>query len=928
MTAASEPAGGALTATDRGPYIFISYASEDEKQALEICEGLELRGLKSWISCQHIRPGRGYQTEIIDAIRNAAHCVLVFSARANRSVEIPKEISLASRCGLNTVPVRIEKVLPEGALEFELATRQWVDAFDDWEAALDRLAVSLGGTRRAEQPAASISHPEPGHHAEHAEHAEKHALPNRHNLPEEATRFIGREHELAEMIAVLRERRRVTLVGAGGVGKTRAAVRVGREMLGDFRDGVWLAELAPLADMGLVAEAVCRCVGIRDVGNRSAVDVAIAFLRQKKLMLILDNCEHLVTAAADVADRVLSQCPGVSILATSREPLNIPGEVVFKLPTLPVPSSASHLTAAEALESEAVRLFVERASDVSRGYKLSNADAPHVARICRRLDGVAMAIELAAARMKMRKAAEIARELENVFRVLGTINKLALPHQQTMFATIDWSHSLLLPAEQVLFRRLSVFVAGFSLEGAVAVAAGPDMDEMEVLDLLEALLNKSLINVEVCDNPEAATRYRMLEITREYARKKLVEADETGRDRLAAEYLAEFYARAQESWHTTPTLTWLVEYAPEVVNLRAAIDSAFGQSRKYHEVSVDAGDPLLGIRLVTYAGCIAEEMSLLADMKRWTQAALERLTPETPPREAGWVLFWATKWQSVFGAREVSQGRQDAIRLFREARDVMGLSSALRTTAMAIARPGDMPPEVQPMLEEAIKLLKSQGPTKDLADALTHMGSFHYFTGNLNEARRLYEEGMKLRDKLGDTRGRLASLMNLAELEFISGNRTRAAEYARMGIYEARAAGSMAILANLLANTAGYRLADDDVEGGLKAAREALALYRSLDLDDWAVLSLEHLALAHALSGELENAARLLGHTCEHFRRTEQVRDLLEQAGYERLLALLQGGLSPAALESLMAEGAGWRADTADKAGLAELGEPLAVIAA
>jgi hypothetical protein len=284
-----------------------------------------------------------------------------------------------------------------------------------------------------------------------------------------------------------------------------------------------------------------------------------------------------------------------------------------------------------------------------------------------------------------------------------------------------------------------VFVDGFSLPGATEAAEGDGLDPDDVLDLLEMLVDKSLV---MADLSGATARFRMLEATRHYAREKLKASGETGRDRLAAQYLSKFYQRAEATWPVTPTDAWLEEFGPEVENLRAAIDWAFGESGKYHAgagaaASAGAGDPALGITLVACAGSIAEEMSLQADMKRWTRAALAHVTPATPPAQAGWLLVWSMKWDAVFGVSTMSATRLRAIELFREAGDVRGLSTALRSAAMAIAHPGDMPQEVAAMLAEAIALLKPLPPSKDLAVALGHWGTCLSFAGDQEAARRM-----------------------------------------------------------------------------------------------------------------------------------------------------------------------------------------------
>jgi predicted ATPase/DNA-binding winged helix-turn-helix (wHTH) protein len=732
---------------------------------------------------------------------------------------------------------------------------------------------------------------------------EPQAARERHNLPPELNSFIGRTAELAEIAQRLATTSLLTLVGSGGVGKTRCAVRAGHTELPHYTDGVWLVELAPMHESALVAEALCRVIGAPVSGDRPAAEVAAAFLRQRNLLLILDNCEHVLEAAARLAATLLKQCPGIKIIATSRQPLGIDGETVLRMPSLPLPSPNGHMTAAAALQSDAVRLFVDRADAASGGYVLTDEDAPSVMAICRRLDGVAMATELAAARLRMLKPAEIAARLEDVFRLLTGGSKTALPRQQTLRATIDWSFALLSLPEQILLRRLSVFVDGFSLEGATAVAAGDPIDEQDVLDLLQALVDKSLVNA---DTTGATTRYRMLETTSHYAREKLVENSELDRFGTLAKFLAGFYARAEVSWSTTATVPWLDEFGPEVENLRAAIDWSFGHRRNSLVPSGAVGNPDLGIALVSSAGCIAEEMSLLTDMKRWTTIAIKHLSPSTPKATAGWILYWATRHQSVFGVRELSELRKRAIALFREANDIVGLSCCLRTAGIALARPGEQSGEALAMLTEAVSLLRPLGRTKDLATALAHLGGFYYINSDEASAQSLSEEALMMRRELGDQTGELVSYLNLAEFAFVQGNIELAIRYAEKALPVARARRVQEVIAAVLSNLANYFLASNKLQPARAAATEALEIYQALGTEDYAIVCIEHLALSAALEGDPERAARLFGYSDAHFRRSEQVRDRPEAIRTERLVAELRTRLATDRLISLTGEGAEW----------------------
>jgi predicted ATPase/DNA-binding winged helix-turn-helix (wHTH) protein len=743
-------------------------------------------------------------------------------------------------------------------------------------------------------------------------------LPELHNLPQELNSFVGRAQELADIASRLGGRGMLTLVGAGGVGKTRCAVRIGHQSVAGFADGVWLAELAPLAEDALVAEAVCYAVGAPVSGELPAVEVAVAFLRQRNMLVILDNCEHVLGGAAELAAELMKHCAGVKLLATSRQRLGIAGETVFRMPSLPLPPAGAAVTAESAMQFDAVRLFVARARDIAGGYRLTDDDAPAVVSICRQLDGVAMATELAAARLRILKPAEIATRLADVFRLLTDGSKTALPRQQTLRATIDWSYALLSPDEQSFLCRLSVFVDGFSMAGAGAVGAGGRIDSNDVLDLLGALVDKSLVNA---DTSGPATRYRMLETTRQYAREKLAQSSDTGRFRKMAEYMARFFARAETSWPVTPTQPWLAEFAPEMENLRAAIDWAFGQAGRPEDSGDEGGDPALGIALVAAAGSVAEEMSLLADMKRWTAAAMPHLDETTPKSLAGWVLYWATRHQSVFGVRELSDLRRRAIQLFREAGDAVGLSCALRSAGIALARPGEGQGEAVAMLAEAIGVLRPLGQTKDLANALAHLGGVEYLAGNKLAGRRLSEEALAMRRALGDQTGELISYINLGEFAFSDGEIDLALDYARRALGFARVNHVHEIHAAVLNNYANYLLAIDDPAGAREAAEHALQLFRALGTADYAVVALEHLALVLALEHRLDDAARLYGFTDAYYRHTEQVRDPSEQLRLERLARLLSQLIPPDRLAVLLREGAAWSAVQADAAAAARLAE-------
>ena len=340
----------------------------------------------------------------------------------------------------------------------------------------------------------------------------------RHNLPSQATSFVGRAVELAELrVLVSGGSRLVTIAGPGGIGKSRLALQVAADALDGPGDGVWLAELAPVAEPELVPRTAAAALRISDAPGRPMLETVVDAIGDRELLLILDNAEQVLEAVAELAAAVIRSCPRVCLLVTSREPLGISGEHVFRVPGLAVPP-ADLADPARLTAFESVQLFVEHAALHQRGFIVDDTSAAAVAAICVRLDGIPLALELAAARLSSLSAPEISARLDQRFRLLTTGNRTALPRHQTLRALIDWSYDLLSPDEQTVLKRLSVFAGGWTLEAAEAVARGGAVEEWQVLDLLAALVGKSLVQAEVIDG---ATRYRLLETIRHYAAERL-----------------------------------------------------------------------------------------------------------------------------------------------------------------------------------------------------------------------------------------------------------------------------------------------------------------------------------------------------------------------------------------------------------------------
>ena len=405
---------------------------------------------------------------------------------------------------------------------------------------------------------------------------------HRHNLPAELTSFIGRENQIDEVRQQIKEHRLVTLTGSGGTGKTRLALKASEGLLEHFPDGVFLVELAPLSDPALVPQACLQALELVHQPGVPPQAALVSYLEKKHLLLILDNCEHMISACTHLASALLKGSPGLHILATSREILSVPGEHPFSVPSMAVPDLHALSPLAELAQVEAMRLLIERAGQVLPGFCLTADNATAVAQICQRLDGIPLAIELAAARMRLMTAEQIAARLDNTFRLLTGGSKAVLPRQQTLKATIDWSYDLLTPKERLLLQRLSVFAGGWTLEAAEAVcaeeidaSARPEeqLDQIETMDLLTNLVDKSLVMVSIQKN---GARYSLLETIRQYVRDRLVD---TGRGMEVRSrhlvYFAHLSGEAEPHLRGKGQIEWLERLDQELDNLRTALEWSF-----------------------------------------------------------------------------------------------------------------------------------------------------------------------------------------------------------------------------------------------------------------------------------------------------------------------------------------------------------------
>jgi predicted ATPase len=548
--------------------------------------------------------------------------------------------------------------------------------------------------------------------------------------------LIGREADLAEIEARLKTNRLVTLTGSGGVGKTRLAIEAGAGVLADYPDGVWLAELAPLGDAQLVTAIVAGAMGIHLGGPTTAIETLESALKSKHLLLIIDNCEHVIAEAARVAERLIRSCPRVTILASSRERLAIAGESVIRVPSLPAPEGAAASTGASAQKFAAVRLFVERASALGHGFALTDDNAATVAAICRRLDGIPLAIELAVPRLKVLSLPQLAEGLDERFRLLTGASRTALPRQQTLHALIDWSYGLLSEAERILLDRLSVFVGGTTLASITAVAAGVETPHEQIADLLLSLVEKSLVLAEPSGDE---TRYCLLESTRYFAGEKLAQSDAPEIHRRHAEHFATRLAQAAAVWETTPTHQWTARYEADIDNLRAALEWAFAPD----------GDVAVGLDLVGCSHVLWTELGLMSEHRRWVNEALAKVTKATPPDVAARLLSWqAGDVRDLDDPTDYDEAMRAAI-LYRKLGNGFHEGRALLRAGTARLLPDNVD-EGERLLRRANALVSPFGTTKTLARCLSALASARLFAGDLPQARSLHDRAIGIYRELGE----------------------------------------------------------------------------------------------------------------------------------------------------------------------------------
>ncbi|MSP12304.1 MAG: adenylate/guanylate cyclase domain-containing protein [Chloroflexi bacterium] len=749
-----------------------------------------------------------------------------------------------------------------------------------------------------------------------------------HNLPVQLTSFVGREKEMAEVKRLLTKTHLLTLTGVGGTGKTRLSLQVAADLLDTFPDGVWLVELAPISDPALAPQAVAAVLGVREESGRPLLATVTDYLRAKSLLLILDNCEHLVAACAQVAETLLRACPHLKLLATSREALGIAGEVPFHVPSLSLPDP-QHLSAVAALSQyEAVRLFIERATTVKPDFTVTNQNAPAVAQICHRLDGIPLAIELAAARVRAMSVEQIANRLDDRFRLLTGGSRTALPRQQTLAALIDWSYNLLSEEERILFRRLSVFAGGWTLEAAEVVCADINVGQdsilsNEILDLLTRLVDKSLVGV--ADQGDE-TRYRLLETIRQYARDRLLESGEG--DPVRDRHLTYFLKLAEEGeiqLHGPQQMAWSKRLQTEQDNLRTALQwsvateaglrlaGALAQFWSYWrgEISeicrwleeilaqtIALGRTAARAKALQAAGVLAEGDSAAQRSRCEESIAIWREVGDQ--RGLARALFWLGRLE--FNQNHLAAAGQrytEGQALCRAAGDAGGLAESFMLEGVLAMTRGD-PVTARARLEESMAGFQKIGDTNPASIVISYLGILDLEQGDYAAARQRFTHRLVLARKIGSKFSVMVTLHYLGCVPLREGDYSAAAAHFREGLALAQDLGTKSYIYGFLARLGETAWLEGDHRRAAALFTESLVMAREMEVNATHAYLLRNIAGIAVAQGRAASAVRL----CAAAVALPNANSVVSHpVNYEQDLAAARAQLGEAAFEAAWAAG-------------------------
>ena len=772
------------------------------------------------------------------------------------------------------------------------------------------------------------------------------AFPN--NLPVQITSFIGREDEIADIKQELETHRLITLTGSGGTGKTRLSLQVAAELLNRFKHGVWFIELAPITDPDLIPQAILSEIGVIEQQGQQPLDALKEYLHHKKTLIILDNCEHLISACAQVVNALLNSAPDLKVLATSREALGVKGELSYPVPSLSLPDLKQILPIDQLLEIKSVRLFMDRALLATPHFVLDKDNAPFITQICCRLDGIPLAIELAAARVKVLSAEQISDRLADRFRLLTGGARTALPRQQTLRALIDWSYDLLPDKERLLLLRLSVFAGGWTLEATEQVCAGDSLEPFDILDLLSQLVNKSLA-VVMDRSRSLETRYRMLETIRQYAREKLLEttSGESIRDKHLDYYL-QMATQAQTEFNSPKELIWLVRLEEEWDNLRAAMEWAL-ETR-----------PAAGLELANCLGHFIDQNWHVGDLQNW----FSQLIPDQ--HNSGWTAARACGllgWALCLGIGTPEEGISsayskidEAISIYQALKDKKGIAFALRVKGSLSAWMGvptdgiiqleqslnlsleinDKPGIAESLLwlgfaphsyeterkliriQESLALYRELGSVTGMIEALKQLGAIELRRGNFEQAHSWLDEAQLILKEHASFLGSSKTVSyDVGDLAFYEGNYDLAQKYYQDCLAWAERVGSLISLGYAEIRLGYLYLRLDDLRNAANYFRQALMIFQKPGHLHGVTFTLEGLASLAVVEKHWEKAALLFAYAAKQYDQILGPRPPVEQKDVEIDTAAILSHLSEAEWAALSTQGRSMTMEQAVQLGFA-----------
>ncbi len=733
------------------------------------------------------------------------------------------------------------------------------------------------------------------------------------NLPRQLTHFVGRLREIDDLKELITSESLITLTGVGGCGKTRLALKVASETTTTFPDGTWYVELAPLKHGDRVPSAVARTIGVREEPGRALTETIVEHLRAANALLILDNCEHLLRACGDLATELLQNCAHLKIVATSREALGVAGEAIWQVPSLSIPQTAERVSAVDALDFEAVQLFAERAKTAQRGFALDDAMAPLVAGICRRLDGIPLAIELAASRARVLSLDQIHAKLDDRFRLLAGGGRTALERHRTLRATMEWSYKLLSPEEQEVLQQISVFAGSWTLDATVAVC-GNGMDEFEALDVLTHLVDKSLVQVD--DAVMDERRYRLLETVREFAHDELNRGDTTSHvhDRHLAHYrgLAE---EAEGKLRGPEQVRWIERLQLDHENLIAALRWC-GSIENGGTIGLQLSSALWWFWMVR--GHFALGRRLLHD-------ALHREGAQESTAERAAALNGACALAGIQGDYAAAQEfAEESLAIARRLDDRFGMARCLNNLGLIATRLGDYE-RARACHEESLALRREFDDAAGVATSLNNLGVLAMDRGDLDDARKRFEESLKIQRELGNQHDAAVLLSNLGLVAHRHGAPETARSFYEESLQLHRELGNdhgVAEVLNALGTAA--LAAGNHVRAGEHFA-ESLEIHESQGNRKGIAEELNNLGSVALERYDFPRARELFEKSLGLLRELGSPRGIATSLSNLGLLAMDEGNLTAARAPYL--ESLSIRSDLQDERGLTRLFEDLSQLA-